>query len=105
MLTLLNTAILTTFGDYRYTPVTLEHARWMVEEQPWQSAVGHAATAEVLSRLLGVNVPMNRVAYIQRPGDNALVFKLRDRLPEGTILTVEDIERIGYDFGLLTRSI
>ncbi len=69
---LLNTSILTCHGSFTYQP------------------------------LLGVPVPVNRIQYEQTTGDLAVVFKLRGRPPEGKILTAEEIEAIGYDFGLLT---
>lgn len=103
MITLLNTSILTTFGKYEYTPLTLATARHVICEG-YQSAIGHESTAAILTELLGVPVSVNRVAFEQRVGDEALVFKLRGRPPEGAILTREQIDEIGYDFGLLFRA-
>lgn len=56
-----------------------------------------------MSALLGIHVPMNRIEFKQEVGQNALVFKLRGRPPEGKILTIEEITEIGYDFQLMTR--
>jgi hypothetical protein len=70
---------------------------------PFQSAIGHQATAEILTELLGVAVPVNRINYVQGVGDVAIVFKLRGRAPEGVILSRSEVEQMGYDFGLLTR--
>jgi len=33
-----------------------------------------------------------------------LVFKLKGRVPEGKVLSREELEAIGYEFGLLTRT-
>lgn len=104
MITILNTSILTAYGTYEYVPVTLDQARELVQRWKYQSAVGHAATADILTLLLGVTVPAARVQYKQGAGDTALVFKLQQRLPEGTVLTtVEEIEDVGFEFGVLTR--
>lgn len=103
MITLLNTAILTTYGKFDYQPITLEQAKAMLSSEPYQSAVGHKATAQVLSDLLGVPIAENRIEYKQDDGETALVFKLRSRLPEGKILSQAEIEEIGYDFGLLSK--
>src|SRR5262245_34555822 len=102
MVTLLNSSILTAFGVYRYEPLSLEEARRLVAES-FISAIGHESTARVLSELLGVMVPVRRDEYRQQVGDRALVFKLKLRPPEGIILTTEEIQAIGFEFGLLTR--
>jgi hypothetical protein len=124
---LLNTSILTTFGRFTYWPITLAYAQELsrlacggvVDEPlptcsssdppptlpnplgPLLSAVGHESTAQVLSSLLGVPVPVNRIQYVQQASDLAIVFKLRGRPPEGRVLTVQEIEGIGYDFGMI----
>ena len=100
--TILNTAILTNFGSYNYVPLTLEESQELIKDG-FQSAVGHQSTCEVISELLGVDVKMNRIEYSQQVGDVALVFKLKGRPEEGQILTVADIEKIGYEFGRLER--
>lgn len=107
-LTLLNTSILTAFGSYRYEQTSLEQAQNLLAEfqrvqKPIQSAVGHQATAELLSVLLDYPVEMNRMEFKQSVGDVGLVFKLNGRVPEGVILSLGEIEAMGYEFGLLTR--
>jgi len=99
----LNTSILTSFGEYRYTEVSLEDAREMVKRGV-ESYVGHQSTCDILKTLLGVNIPMNRAQYSQKVGDIALVFKLNGRPEEGKILTASEIEAIGYKFGMLVRT-
>lgn len=103
MITILNTSILTNFGAYNYHSISLLDAQQIVENNPFQSAIGHQATADILTSLLGVTVPMNRIQYSQQQGDTALVFKLKGRAEEGKILTVAEIEEMGYEFGLLKR--
>lgn len=102
MVSLLNTAILTAYGTYRYTPIPVDAARALVRDG-YTSYIGHEGTAQLLSDLLDVEVPVNRAQYAQEVGDKAIVFKLRGRLPEGQILTREQLEAIGYDLGLLER--
>ena len=122
MITLLNTSIITTYGKYEYTPITLKEAKATVflpchncqngcpvcggrgVVDNFDSAIGHESTAEILSELLDVKVSVNRQNYIQPPNSKALVFKLKERAPEGCILSREEIEKIGYEFGLLSRT-
>lgn len=102
---LLNTSILTDYGHFSYQARDLEYARGLIhtERLPWKSYIGHESTAQLLSGLLGVQVPMNRELYRQNVGERALVFKLKGRPPEGKIMSLEEIEAIGYEFGELVR--
>ena len=102
-ITLLNTSILTNYGTYEYAPIELEEAQELLQENEFESAIGHQSTAEILSELLQIKVEVNRTEYRQSVDDIALIFKLRSRPPEGKILTSEEIEEIGYDFGILRR--
>lgn len=100
---LLNTSILTNAGTYSLQDITLSEARTLVRENELDSAIGHASTAEIMTSLLGVDVPVNRQMFSQEEGQQALVFKLNGRPEEGKILSREEIEQIGYKFQLLTR--
>jgi hypothetical protein len=107
MLTLLNTSILTEYGDFSYSGITLETAKQLVwdaiQENGFQSAIGHEATAHICSSLLKVAIPVNRIEYHQNIGDTALIFKLNGRPAEGKILSRDEIEAIGYEWGIITR--
>jgi hypothetical protein len=102
MITILNTSILTNYGRYEFEAVTLERARELVSGG-FQSAIGHQSTADILTDLLETQVMMNRAQYVQAAGDKALVFKLKGRVLEGVVLNREQIEEMGYEFGVLTR--
>ncbi|QIB54784.1 DUF1874 domain-containing protein [Blautia producta] len=104
-LALLNTSILTTAGAYRLIDITLDDARRIVSDHAGNldSAIGHQSTAEIMTTLLGTEIPVNRQMFTQEVGQAALVFKLNGRPPEGKILTVEEIEEIGYKFQVLLR--
>lgn len=108
-LVLLNTSIVTAYGLYKYEPVTLSDAKALLFEyqqtnRPVESFVGHQETADFLTSLLKFPVMFNRMDYEQALDDLALVFKLRSRVDEGHILNGEEIEEMGYDFGLLSRT-
>lgn len=101
---LFNTSILTDYGSYRYEPLTLDEARTIAVTGNADSAIGHQATADILTELLGIPVAVNRTNAKQTNDDLAIVFKLRGRPEEGKILNREEVEAIGYDFGLLTKT-
>jgi hypothetical protein len=107
-LAILNTSILTGYGEFRYVPLSLEDAQNIAQTANAGygvlSAVGHQSTAEILSELLCFDISMNRIQFAQELGQDALVFKLKGRAPEGKVLDREEIESIGYEFGLLTRT-
>lgn len=68
-----------------------------------QSAIGHQTTADLLTKVLGFSVAANRMEFKQTMDEMALVFKLKERPPEGKVLSREELEDMGYEFGLLTR--
>lgn len=103
MLYLLNSPILTAYGDYRFTgPLDVEEAKAFAA-RGFASAIGHAASARLLSLLLEVDVPVNRVAITMQAGDAALVLRVKERMPEGVVLTAADLDRVPWELSLLAR--
>lgn len=102
-LAILNTSILTVDGTFKMESITLEEAKKLVKNNVLDSAVGHESTANILTTLLEVNIPVNRKNFKQEVGQTALVFKLNGRPLEGQILTKEEIEKIGFSFKKLIR--
>ena len=100
---LLNGPVCTSTGLYRVSELHVDEARRLVRLYGSVSAVGHEATAAVLSRILGIAVPMNRVEYEQQAGQLAIALKLRQRALEGQILSVEEMLQIGFSLLLLER--
>lgn len=104
-LAVLNTSIATADGSYTLRTVSAGYARDLIgRSREILSAVGHEATAQALSEILGTEVPVNRIQFEQQPGQVALVFKLRGRLPEGQVLTLEQLEKVGYDLKVMERT-
>jgi len=101
---ILNTSILTSYGIFNYRPVSLTEAQQMVSDWGFESAIGHESTAAAISELLHIRCPVNRIEYTQSVGSSALVFKLNGRPQEGVVLSREDLEHIGYSWGIITRT-
>ena len=104
-LAILNTSIITSEGIFSLRDISLEEARKLAidNRDNLLSAVGHQSTADILTTLLGVAVSMNRINFVQEKEQEALVFKLLGRPEEGKILTLNEIEKIGYKFQLLIK--
>ncbi|MCX7817528.1 MAG: YddF family protein [Syntrophales bacterium] len=98
---ILNTPVLTTYGLYRFSSIDVEEAKRIAKDAI--SAVGHKGTAEALSILLGIDVKVNRIEVFMEPGDVAVVFRIKKRLPEGVVLDTEDTLKMPYELGKLER--
>jgi len=99
----LNTSIITSDGTFTLQTISLDKAKELIKNNDILSAIGHQSTSEILTNLLSVSIPLNRIQFEQEQGQIALVFKLNGRPPEGKILSIEEIESIGYKFQLLTK--
>jgi len=99
----LNTPVLTDWGEYSFRKLGEEEAITLLREKPFVSAVGHEATAHFLSWLTGISIPVNRVAIKMAAGDRAVVFRVLMRLPEGKVLSEEELELVSFEFGLLRK--
>lgn len=87
----------------RAREITLEQAKDLVKSHymngTLQSAVGHQATADLLTRVLGITIPMNRVEIYLGLYDSILAFSLNRRLREGEVITdISKLEEIGFRF-------
>jgi hypothetical protein len=71
-------------------PIDLKRVKSLFE-LGFESAVGHQSTAEILSNLLGIEVPANRTAIKLQLGDILIVFQLGVRLAEGQVLSKKEV--------------
>lgn len=85
-------------GFITITPIDLAEARTLAQQAGVKSYIGHPATAQLVSTLLGVNVPANREMFIAKEPTVALVVAILERLPEGKILSFDELMQL-YDSG------
>ncbi len=99
----INTPILTDYGIWSFTgPLSVSEAQNLLSA-PFVSAIGHEASAAVLSQLLHREIPVNRIQIQMQRGDRALILRLLKRLPEGKILDETELKALDFEFGLLER--
>jgi len=105
MLYILNSAILPLKEGEEYLitarQISIQEAKEILEKEHFTSAVGHKATAELLTKILGVEIPFNRIQIELQLGDKVIAFLLKKRLEEGKVIeTVEELNQIGYTLWL-----
>lgn len=100
---IMNTSIIPNDGLFSLVTINADEAKKWAQNNDWVSAVGHPGTAEVMTTLLGVDIPPNRIQVTFEVGDEALVFKLDCRLPEGKVLDAEELRGLPFTWKLLKR--
>ncbi len=113
MLYLFNTTIMPNEGVYVNRKVSLEqvkdiffnfsNGKSLAEGCPieFTSAIGHQGTVDAFNTLFPMlmgEVKLNRIQATMQPGDQAIVLKVTGRLLEGVILTLEELQSIGFEF-------
>lgn len=71
--------------DLAVRPINEQGVRNLLNNEQWESAIGHADTAAVVSSVLGREVPANRVSAQFNPRETSLIVAqyTGPRLPEG----------------------
>jgi len=86
MIYLMNSAVMPAgcYGTYTYRPATIADLAAVVrgEHGPWLSCMGYAQNCDLVERWTGFRPPMNRIETNFRPGDGAIVMRLRTRMAQ-----------------------
>ena len=65
-----------------------------LEDNELVNAIGHDSTVNLINKLCDVQLQKNRVEIKMSEGDRALVIMVAERLPEGKVLSDEEIENM-----------
>jgi hypothetical protein len=98
----MNSPILTDWGVYSFKEISISEVKALLSGVNFVSAIGHEGTATVMSQLTGIKIPVNRISIKMNRGDIAIIFRLLVRLPEGKVLSDQELKDLPYSFGLLT---
>ncbi|MBI3960239.1 MAG: DUF1874 domain-containing protein [Chloroflexi bacterium] len=98
---LLNSAVIPAgaAGTWRYMVVDPSFARLWLLVGPFVSRIGYPENARLLQDLAGVPVAVDRSEHAMRPGDQALVMRLRYRV-EGLKGGLK-VDLADFEFGIL----
>ena len=81
--------------------ITLEEVKTLINDG-FISAVGHEPTAQLLSEMLGIEVVPNRIQVKLEKGDILVIYQLLQRLPEGRIMSKEELKAVPHKWYRLT---
>jgi hypothetical protein len=101
MIYLFNTNIVPVASIVRVTEISKDQAIATLEHQSFTSAIGHDATAQAFSTILNTKVDVNRIHANPQPFDKAISLKVNGRLAEGQVLTLNELNDIGYTLYLM----
>jgi hypothetical protein len=98
---IINAPILTEYGIWEFSgPLSIDEARTILAGN-FVSSIGHEASAKLLSQILNMPIPVNRIQIKMQPGDAALILRLLQRLPEGKVLNESELKALDFELGLL----
>lgn len=99
-----NSAIMPNDGTFRKQRITTEFAVEMLADNPeFVSSIGHQGAADFCTEVLGVQVPLNRIFMQMKEGDANVVLTLKSRIPEGAVLSKDEMMALDFEFALVER--
>ena len=94
-------SMLTPPATVKVTEVGAEDVKNILKDG-FTSAVGHDTTAQTITAQLGIPVQVNRISIKLAPGDVLIVFQLLARLPEGKILSQDEMKQVAAKWFIVT---
>lgn len=92
-------------GIYSCKQATVEQCEEvMSKHSDITSAIGHQGSADALNAIFyNLDCAVNRIVAKMNQGDCAICIKIKGRLNEGDILTIEKMNEIGFDLFIVNR--
>lgn len=105
---LMNSAVLTSEGVYKYHKVSPEEARKELEKslstgEELISAIGYPETAHYMTKVLGVKVEVSRLPVKMKEGDIAIICKLAYRPQDPSKKGSLNPSANDYEWGILKK--
>ncbi|MBK7219784.1 MAG: DUF1874 domain-containing protein [Saprospiraceae bacterium] len=100
---ILNSPVIEGNGDYKYQIIDINKAKSFIKNKQFTSAIGYESTAEILSTILELEIPYNRIQIKLNKGDQCLVFRIKDRVEKDRKLTKDEIKCLETELGILTK--
>jgi len=101
---LMNSSVIVHDGVYELFSITNGQAKSFMKDKEVCSAIGYQETADVITEILNIGVKVSRNKVMMEKGDEALVFKLYNRinkLDKGKL--TKDFLRNNYSFKIMRR--
>ncbi len=87
----------------RFEQMTEEQFKVQLGSGKFVSAIGHATTAALLASRLDLPIEANRVEVSIEPGVLLYVAQVKGRLPEGHVLSEEEMQAVKIDYWLVSQ--
>lgn len=102
-MTLLSSFSLSMIENYpamaEFEEVSSDYLKKLISEDQIVFKIGHPSYASVLSEIFGVKIDAVREKLVFKKGESFIVAQIiADRLPEGKVLTEEEIKKLQIKF-------
>jgi hypothetical protein len=84
--------------------ISESEVRELLRSSIYTSAIGHESTSLLLTQKLGMDINYNRAFVNLEEGDLAVVVQLQARLPEGVVLSVDELNAFPIKYYLVKVS-
>src|SRR5712691_9694196 len=101
---ILSSAVIGRPGHYEYKLLTELEAEIWLKQSRFVSRVGYRETVRFIEDRFGVRCPPSREAIAMQPGDEALVVRLKYRLPDLAAKGPLNPRSDDWEIGLLKRT-